>query len=58
MDKKKLEEMIKKREEIKQQLEYQYQQIIGQIAVLKELLEELNSEKIENIRNKIQELLG
>ena len=42
MDKKKLEEMIKKREEIKQQLEYQYQQIIGQIAVLKELLEELN----------------
>jgi len=45
MKKEKLEEMLKKREELKQQLELQYQQLIGQIALLKQLLQEFDKEK-------------
>ena len=45
MKKEKLEEMLKKIEELKQQLELQYQQLIGQIALLKQLLQEFDKEK-------------
>jgi len=45
MKKEKIEEMLKQREELKQQLELQYQQLIGQIALLKQLLQEFDKEK-------------
>jgi len=44
MKKEKIEEMLKQREELKQQLELQYQQLIGQIALLKQLLQEFDKE--------------
>lgn len=50
MDKKQLEEKLKERENIKVALENQYMQVMGQIAILKELITLIDKE--ENEENK------
>ena len=49
MNKEKLKEMLKKRQELKQRLEIQYYQLLGQITLLEELIKQFEEEK--NNRN-------